>query len=315
MKKILLAALLYLVSINIDAQVILGVNGHPLTSVDYKGISYSEQFKLISDNKFTSYRIDMILDNNNNIINRNGSFIEFLSLAKQNKISIVPNIHYNTLNFGDSYSSAYKKGYAFGQIFVNKYGSLFNIIELGNEVNYSIPGRESKYDSMYHNTYDARMMVLINYLKGACTAIKNINSKISIIIGVAGNDIRFVKKLKENNLLFDILGNTRYGSDDTFVPELNKSLQNMNSIINKNIWLLEVNYSDGTKNVSNIIVKNWLDKAIKGVMVNDFVKAIYVYELLDENSNIKSHPTQVNYGVYKLNNNIFIPKFGNMFSK
>lgn len=305
--KLLLICILVisvLVCPKISAQIIYGVVGHPMTSVNYKPFSFGEQMKLVKKNGFSWYRFEILMDDSNHVINRNGSLIDLIKEAKLSNVNLLPSIKFNNLDFNKPPQIAYNNGRMQGEQFIINYGKYFSVIELGNEVNLMICKYE-RHDGLLE--YDKQKAeILMNYLKGMIDGIRSKNSTVKIIIGISNKDYHFFELTNLYSLKFDIVGNTRYGNEN-----YNFSINKMFELTHKPIWILELNHAKGSTNIDYIKQSGWINAKLKELTQNKYVKAIFIYQLFDENFNLKTdHPSEANYGIYRItSNNELVKKF------
>lgn len=306
MKKIIFYILLILISINhTNAQIRFGINGHPLYSKDYSKISFDKQMKLLKKSNFLYYRIEVWYNSDYEITNGNGneSFDKLYKIAKEYNIELIPNIQFPEFTFDISPEKAYQIARIRGKKFALKNSKYFKLIEIGNENNLKIRTNNKKINGKY--PYDSQKeKVLISYFKGFEDGIKDSKVGWKIIISSADDDDYFFSLLKKNNVYLDYIGSTKYGYDDDY----EKTLKKYYSIYKKPIWILEFNYPSGSLNVSKVNQKYWLNDKINRIKKIKFVKALFFYELIDEEDRfLKDGPIfskdEANYGLFRIIDN------------
>src|ERR1700760_2793675 len=104
---------------NRDNSFIWGVNGHPLTQPDYSK-NLDEQINAIKDLKLSSYRFDVIL-NQDGYAKNEPAFLNVLNSLKQNDILPLPAAMQTGLGTGGP-DMIYQKGFQQGKNFGTRYG-------------------------------------------------------------------------------------------------------------------------------------------------------------------------------------------------
>ncbi|WP_312195418.1 glycosyl hydrolase [Epilithonimonas vandammei] len=293
--------------------IILGVNGHPLTSNDYKLMTLDNQIKLIKDYKASYYRIDIVTDQNGRITLGKELFDSLIKLTKTNKIEILPNVALTGLDYSTSDSLLYKKGFSVGEGFTKTYDEYFKVIEIGNENDLKIALR-NKDEYVFVNgklQFDpAKKNKLLNYIKGFYDGIKSINNRKQTIIGVSadlsGSNMSFYDELFRFNINIDILGTNWYDDKKDSFQTYIELLSKLKKKYKKQIWVTELNYKEGSTNVSADVQKVWLNNMVDNLSKSKLVDAIFIYQLFDEDSNLNKPGVpafEANFGIYKIKNN------------
>ncbi|MPS72105.1 MAG: hypothetical protein E2590_03055 [Chryseobacterium sp.] len=305
MKKIL-AYIFLLGLVHINAQVLTGVNGHPLYSEDYKPFSFETQIQLLKKNKFAYYRFEAAYDSNGEIRYINGKLSDLSELAKKNNITLLPSIVIPTVGELLETPDPYQRGLTEGTKIALQNAKYFPILEIGNETNIKIL-KEDKIPEDDVFVYDEqKKTVMLDYIKGFATGIKNIDKSIKILVGVALDDHTFFEELKRRDIPVDILGNNRYkpGRSDSFAK--------MYNTYKKPIWITEFNYPEGSTHAKGAEQGKWVNENIRKLKKIKYIKAIFIYQLLDENRNLNRAnvlPAEANYGMYKVEGLKLLPKF------
>ena len=115
-----------------NSKIIWGVNGHTLTSNDYKAISLDDQFAALKKEKFSYYRIDVLTDSDGKITSGIELFDDFMKRCKANNIKVLPNVYLSSIDYNDSPEVSYAKGLKLGSGFAKLYSSYFPVIEISN---------------------------------------------------------------------------------------------------------------------------------------------------------------------------------------
>ncbi|EDM45366.1 hypothetical membrane-anchored protein [unidentified eubacterium SCB49] len=276
----------------VQDEFIWGFNGHPLNSEGYHASgSIDEQFKLLNEFQTTHYRVNVYVDKDGRVSKYKNSeerWIEFLLKAKEANVTILPLFHLIKYDFDNTEEEAfaYAKRQAAG--FVKHYGKHFNVYELGNEMDMKliIKGFSGSEISHYR---EQDMKVWASYLKGMIEGIKEVNPAAKTIVNSAGRTkYGFFEFLKNENVNYDYLGFHFYSKEGTldtpFYDEIGGQdvLDELYKRINKPVWITEVNQHQGSRKYSQESQSNWIHSFIEAVKKKPYVKAFFMYELLDQ---------------------------------
>ena len=302
-KKILIAtAILLFVSPVLKAQnrgnsFIWGVNGHPLTQPDYRN-NLDEQIKAIKDLKLSSYRFDVIL-NQDGYAKNESAFLNVLNSLKSNAILPLPAVMQTGLGSGGP-DQVYKKGFEQGKNFGSRYGDYLSVLEVNNEGDNKIRIRNKPAGGIKEGEYDTtKAQRFIAEIKGFIDGIKTVKPSIKITLSVSFTHYYYLQLLKDNNVNYDIIGCHWYSNmgDITNLKPLGNVLISMNQRFNKPIWITEINRFKGTSRVDFASQNEYITTNIKKIMAQGIVKAIYIYELFDQPSLAKRYPAEAHYGL------------------
>lgn len=299
-----------------NGKIIWGVIGHTLTSGDYKEFSLDKQLELIKKEKFGYYRLDILTDGNGKITLGSDLLDDFLKKWKQNNVKILPSFYLSTLDYNDSEEVCYSKGYILGKGFTELYGKYFPIIEIGNESELKVALKNDDGSFLMINNvlqYDPQKLKrMLQFLKGANDGIKKADPKKKTLIGISGNNTGFLKMLVEHKINFDIVGSNFYDVKLYNTSEYSEVLKTIKREIRKPIWVTELNYREGSTNVTADVQAFWLKNMIDNLSKSKLVDAIFIYQLLDENSNLNRPGVpsfEANFGIYKVEGKNISRKF------
>jgi len=299
-----------------NSKIIWGVNGHTLTSNDYKAISLDNQFAALKKEKFSYYRIDVLTDANGKITSGIELFDDFMKRCKANNIKVLPNVYLSSIDYNDSPEVCYAKGLKLGSGFAKLYGSYFPVIEISNESELKVAIKDNSGNFVRVNNklqYDQKkLQVILQFLKGTNDGVKKINPKTKTIICISGNNTNFLEIVKNNKVNFDIVGTNWYDVNLYAMSEYKSVLKQIKEKIRKPIWVTELNYREGSTSVSATVQKIWINNMVDNLSKSKLVDAIFIYQLFDEDSNLNKPGVpafEANFGIYKVRNNKIERKF------
>jgi len=283
-----------------DMTLINGINGHPLTSKDYyQKISFNNQFKLLYSLGITFYRFDVEIGYNGQILGPNSRIDSMILLSKKYNIGLLPCIYLNSLAKNNiSYSTAFLMGKNMALYYKNK----IDHFEIGNEMDLFLMNKQNINYS--NNVY--------TLLKGIVDGIKAANVNGKSIIDVTNLSSDFMNNLSFQNIEYDIQG--------LHVYQKNTNFSNLNAMINKYssqtnakpIWITEYNILHGTAENSFSAQKKWLKYFKENITAVSSVKAIFFYELFDEDAKANWKPNhESTFGLLKYDqmSNSYVPKY------
>ena len=289
-----------------NSKIIWGVNGHTLTSNDYKAISLDDQFATLKNEKFQYYRIDVLTDENGKITSGIELFDDFIKRCKINKIKVLPNVYLSSIDYNDSPEKSYAKGFKLGSGFARLYSSLFPVIEISNESELKVAAKDNEGNYLHINDklqYDKKKLtVMLQFLKGANEGIKKNSPKTKTLICISGNNTNFLE-IVSKTVNFDIVGSNWYDVNFYAVSDYKNVLIQIKEKIHKPIWVTEINYREGSTNVSAAVQKMWLNNMVDNLSKSKLVDAIFIYQLFDEDSNLDKPGVpafEANFGLYRI---------------
>jgi hypothetical protein len=280
-----------------DNSFIWGVNGHPLTQPDYSK-NLDEQIKAIKDLKLSSYRFDVIL-NQDGYAKNEPAFLKVLNSLKNNEILPLPAVMQTGLGTGGP-DVIYKKGFDQGKNFGTRYGDYLSVLEVNNEGDNKIRLRNKPGDGGGSGEYDtAKAQRFIAEIKGFIDGIKTVKPSIKITLSVSFTHYYYLQLLQDNNVNYDIIGCHWYSNmgDITNLKPLGNVLISISQKFNKPIWITEINRFKGTSSVDFASQNEYITTNIKKIMTQGIVKAIYIYELFDQPSLAQRFPAEAHYGL------------------
>lgn len=265
----------------------LGINGHPLNSDAYLSIGVNSQISLLKSMKVAYYRFDIVI-NSDGSIRQEPEALALINAAKAANIELLPTVSASTINYSATATAAYAAGKALTQKFSSKYGKYFTYYALGNELdNRAILANRS---GQLSTDYDAKKITVIsNYIKGMDVGLKASDPTAKTMVDESFLHYGFLQLMQKNGVNFDIVACHWYSDMEGVaagsqykIPDITKKLS---SLFTKPIWFTEVNKRYRT----NISATTWdtdqwtfLNKFIAKCKANKQVKALIIYELLDE---------------------------------
>lgn len=293
-----------------NSKIIWGVNGHTLTSNDYKAISLDNQFAALKKEKFSYYRIDVLTDANGKITSGAELFSNFMKRCKANNIKVLPNVYLSSIDYNDSPEVSYAKGLKLGSGFARLYGTYFPVIEISNESELKVALKDNEGNFLRVDNklqYDQKKLkIILQFLKGTNDGVKKINTKTKTLICISGNNTNFLEIVKNNKVNFDIVGTNWYDVNLYAMSEYKSVLKQIKEKIRKPIWVTELNYREGSTNVSAAVQKIWINNMVDNLSKSKLVDAVFIYQLFDEDSNLNKPGVpafEANFGIYKVRNN------------
>ncbi len=278
--------------------ILKGVNGHPLNQASYQKISIDMQFDILKQLSVKAYRFDAPSDNNGIIAGK-----EILSrmqvLAARNKVTLLPMLYMAGLSFNDTEAVSFQKGYNTAYSFAKQVGKNITYYELGNEqeIAMGIPGRSGSATEDYDMT---KVKIAAAFWKGMIAGVKAVNPAAKTIINCGGwFHFVFFGILDKEGVKYDIIGYHWYSDMDDYSKKVKVNIFKSLSQYNKPIWFTEVNVHNGTYKNSETYQSSWIGSFSKACKAYPLVKAIFVYELLDQPLLKEVTEGERNYGIVK----------------
>lgn len=261
-------------------RILYGVNGHPLNQKDYLAFGIKSQINSIKDLNFTAYRVDVLLNLNGTIALQPKKFDSLLSTANYKGIVILPMIYMDKVNYEGSGLVNNDLGYNMGKKFLLSNTSI-SFLELGNEMDLWFMKKDIEKSKYLKNK---RFMMLSAYMKGFIRGVKEVKSSVKIVVGFSFSNSWFLKVLDQSGVKFDIIGNNYYSNIDFVSSGYLSMLTDINNYFagKRNIWITEFNHPYGSKWASAVAQKKSFSFMLNNCPTLPNVKAIFVYELLDE---------------------------------
>lgn len=290
---IVLATILpLLASFDARAELVWGVNGHPLVS--YPGASFEQQLELLKDLGVTSYRIDVGEPDPSTLTRLR----ELVDQARRRGIDILPVLAFDKNLDGETEQSLYRIGYDRARAYASRFKNEIRVWELGNEQEtYAMirPCEQRDNHDVYSCTWGdaggdspldyvaARYERLRGLLRGLIDGIHSVDPHLRAAVGSAGWwHWGVLSRLHQDGIAWDITVWHWYASD----PERTRNTNALQIIaqFDRPIWITELD--------EPYRPENWEQAQANGLRTTLawFVKmaphydieAIYIYELLDE---------------------------------
>jgi hypothetical protein len=245
---------------------IWGVNGHPMTQVQYFN-NLSLQMRLLNELQAPWYRVDFNPDGSGGYTNSRMS--AFFAAAASGSITILPVIIWDSpYVFSLTPAQAIVSGQAAGQLFVQNYGAYFaHYYQLGNEEDLVIGEG---------NPNLSKAAIAFAYFTGMIQGIKAADPLAKTIINSA-DDTNFFLGLKFYQVPYDIIGYDNYNGESQLSSDLT-----ILASYNKDIWITEINNSVTASGTQDDNQAHAIDDELEAVDLQPNVKAIFFYELFNE---------------------------------
>jgi hypothetical protein len=288
----IVASLLAAASTPASADLLWGVNGHPIVS--YPGIPIEKQLDFIRDLGLKSYRVNVSADDEAD------SLARLVDAAKTRGIEILPvmtpSLDLDKENPDQLYGQARKLAVSFGTRFKND----IRVWELGNELeNYAIikPCEKRDDGSQYPcawgpaggtgalDYYGPRWVKVSAVLKGLSDGMTAVDPGIRKALGTAGwGHIGAFARMKQDGIAWDISVWHMYGEDPEWAfREI--------AGYGKPIWVTEFNNPYGSQRSERQQadgLKQTMTR-LRELQGKYKVEAAHIYELLDGSGQIHPH--------------------------
>lgn len=268
------------------ADVLWGVNGHPLTS--YPGVTMDEQLRLVGDLGARSYRVDVThLDR----LNQLGALVE---LGKTRDITILPVLIPPVSLKNDTVDDLYRKSFNFAAAVVRRFHADVPVFELGNELeNFAIiqpcemRDDGTKYPCEWGPAggvspleyYGPRYVKVAAVLRGLSEGARSIGPHIRRAIGSAGwGHVGIFERLKNDGIDWDVTVWHHYeGNPEWALKRL--------TAFDRPIWITEFNHPYGSSRDGEDGQAHGLRSSLK--LLLDLsqryrIEGVFIYELLDQ---------------------------------
>ena len=266
----------------VDNSFKLGINGHSLGLETYRSVPVAQQIAMLKKMGMNFYRQDILYRSDGTISTASPSdFKNLWKAANAAGVQILPVLYTKTLDWNKSESDNYTAGKLAGHNFAVKNSQYFKYYELGNELDKQtlISGNgDFLNDYNVNNVYTTAA-----YLKGMDEGIKSIQPNAKTMINAGWKHFAFLKAMEAYGVNFDIIAYHWYsdmeGASARNFPDIT---QKLSSMFTKPIWFTEV--GQRFKNVDNIdqLQSNFTTAFINKCKANPQVKALLLYELMDE---------------------------------
>jgi hypothetical protein len=269
-----------------SAEVLWGVNGHPITA--YPGIPVERQLDYVKDLGLKSYRVNVVSEADADIL------AEIVDAGKVRGIDILPVITPQAADLGkDSAEDLYAKSRKLAVALGTRFRDDIRVWELGNEMeNHAIiqpcENRDdgSKYPCEWGpaggkgtlDYYGPRWVKVSAVLKGLSDGMTEVDPTIRKAVGTAGwGHTGAFARMKQDGIDWDISVWHMYGEDPEWAfREI--------AAYGKPIWVTEFNNPHGSQRSERQQAEGIKHTMLRLRELNEKyrVEAAHVYELLDE---------------------------------
>jgi hypothetical protein len=280
------AACLLAVAAPASADVLWGINGHPITA--YPGVPVEKQFDFIHDLGLTSYRVNVIGEDNADIL------AELVEAGKAKGIAILPVITPAAIDLEkDSPDELYAKTRKLAVTLGTRFKDDIRVWELGNEMeNHAIiqPCEDRDDGTKYPcewgpaggtgalDYYGPRWAKVSAVLKGLSDGMTEVDPGIRKAIGTSGwGHTGAFARMKQDGIAWDISVWHMYGEDPEWAfREI--------AAYGKPIWVTEFNNPFGSQQSERQQADGVRQAMTRLKELKDKykVEAAHLYELLDE---------------------------------
>lgn len=264
---------------------IWGINGHPVTNLDYVKTDLEQDLSLLKEHQFTFYRFELRTNQDGQLRIHSERFRELIENSTKYGIEILPVFLINEFlgNYQISQEEAYNRGYRQMKGFAESYGNYINYYALGNEqeLRFLHAGSEGINTTDYE--YE-KFKIVAAYLKGMDKGLKEVNPQAKTIINSAGwKHLGYYELLKQEEVPYDILGYHWYSKNDTYLFDfgMGRITDLLYQKYQKPIWLTEINFTRGSYD-SEEDQAEMMKKFIEDLYNQDHIEAFFIYELYDQ---------------------------------
>ncbi len=265
---------------------IWGINGHPITHLDYVVGNIEHQITLLKEHLLEYYRVDITTRNNGAIDTYPDKFEELLKIANKHQIKILPIIKIDKQlgDYSHTKEEAYNMGREQAHGFVKKYGSHFEYYELGNEQENKIIFKDKNGTATEHYDYQ-KLKILTAYFKGMIDGIKAINPKAKIMITGGWLHWGYFDLLEQEKVDYDIISYHWYSNMGSMFNAKwggGNVIDTLTAKFSKPIWITEINKKDGSVNETYQEQAYWVEYFINELNQQPNINAFILYELYDQ---------------------------------
>ncbi|WP_407429076.1 glycosyl hydrolase 53 family protein [Arcticibacter sp.] len=283
-----------------NSRITLGVTGHPLNQKAYLNSGVDAQLNLIKSLDLKYYRVD-VNTSPDGIALDHYKLSELVQKAKKANISVLPMLYLTGFKFSLSNEDAYATGFKLGAGFGKKYGAYFDYYELGNEMDvHKELVRNSGSD--YADYLAPQMKTLASFLEGLNCGLKESDPGAKTIVNCAGwFHFVYLETLQKLGVHYDIAGYHWYSYMDDYAKTVKVDiLKVLPARLKKDIWFTEVNYSPRNNKDKNLekTRRTWVLNFISRCRSAPGIKAVFIYELLDQPDLQNSSMSEKTFGLF-----------------
>lgn len=299
--KLHTALLLSLVIFNTSgAEMILGVNGHPLSKPAYTDTLIDFQLDLLYELGVNYYRIDVNLDESGKLSgDAQALFNSLIESCENRSVNIYPVLSLPDLENLTNVNIAWQYGYSVGLQFASDYGGDLDYYCLGNNVDEILNPANSGINATDYDPTNSSL--ILAYIHGMANAIRQQDptSKIAIRgswIKFGYLDLATTFTYNNTEIDFQIIDWSWYSNmgDLTNIHGGHGNLFDYLDDYGKSVWLGEVGRTHGTGNNASsaysfnedpdndTAMSQWLQRYFQQAVDSSVVEAVFVYELLDQ---------------------------------
>jgi hypothetical protein len=272
--------------IEVTDNFIWGINGHPITALDYTVGSILHQIELLKEHQLEYYRVDITTNDDGSVNTYPAKFDELLRLTTEKEIKILPviKIDKQLADYSHTTEQAYSLGRKQANGFITKYGNSFDYYELGNEQENRILNKNA--NGMNVEDYDSQKFeVLVSYFKGMIDGIKTISPKAKIMITGGWLHWGYFEFLEQQKLDYDIISWHWYSNMGSMYKAKyggGNMIDSLKTKFNKPIWITEINKKDGSLGETYEEQAYWVEYFMGELHKQPNINAFILYELYDE---------------------------------
>lgn len=308
---------------NLSSGLIIGINGHPLNTIEYNansstiaGVNNQTQANMIKAMGMTYYRID-VTTTSDGTANNESKMLDIIAKCAANNIKILPMIG-DKCSYTSTGTANYNKAFTQMAGFATKYGQYFDCFEFGNEWElfdtlYRVrPVPHFGMDSTDYNM--ARVRLAEQYVRGMEAGLKSVLPNKRSMVNTAGYlPIFWMDRMLAAAPTINICGWHLYAdmpdamasNTRMMIPDIHQYLYDR---YHRPIWYTESGYKakiTNTQEVNEQKSEDWRVRLTGEAMAHPYVEAILFFQLLDRPERTTSTTSydygEENYGWIKFN--------------
>lgn len=271
---------------------IWGINGHT-TNVPayYADGSLQLQIQLLKELQVTHYRTSVTLGEDGDVDYWKSEiprWKETIEQCEKAGIKLLPLIIFKSADYELSTETVYKKAKKEGAGFARRYKNSVAAYAMGNEMDLKVDIDGKDGSEIAHYNLE-KLSKVIAFLKGLGAGIREEDPAAKLIVNGAGRHrFGYFEYIKQQQVDYDIIGFHWYSEmGKVATPFLSERdgldiLKYMHTQFQKPIWITEINQHWGVDKHSEAHQAFWIDTFIDNLKARDYIKAFFVYELLDQ---------------------------------